>query len=47
MMLPSYLGLKRPVNRNHSSYAELEKRSGFHHCDQVAGSVCLLTLKIR
>ena len=47
MMLPPYLGLKRPVNRNHSSYAVLDIRPDFHLCGQAVNSVCLLTLKNR
>jgi len=45
MILPPYLGLKRPVNRNHSSYAALVTRSSANLRDQAVNSVCLLALK--
>jgi hypothetical protein len=47
MMLPPYLGLKRPVNCNHSSHAVLETHSRDSLCDQAVHSVCLVALKNR
>jgi len=47
MILPPYLGLKRPVNRNHSSHAVLEAHSSDSLCNQAVNSVCLVALKNR
>jgi len=47
MILTPYLGLKRPVNRNHNSFAVLETHSCDSLYDQAINSVCLVALKNR